>query len=56
MGLLDKLKKLLTGSSSSIKIREANRVTNYGGGVSKTNTASFKRAYIKKKKDEEEHA
>ena len=57
MGILNKIKELLTGgsqSSSVKKIREANRTTNYGGGVSTTDTASFKRAYIKKKREEEE--
>lgn len=38
MGVLDWLRKKLKGNSSSKKLKEANRVSNYGGGVSTKST------------------
>lgn len=55
MGILDRLKKLLTGTDKTKKIRDANRVTNYGGGVTAQSTkAEIRRSVIKQANQEEE--
>ena len=66
MGLLQKFKDWLTGdnkksSKQSKAIKEANRVSNYGGGGSKSvqktvessGSSSYRKAVVKQKKKEE---
>lgn len=62
MGILDWLKKKITGGSSSNKIKEANRTSYYGGGVSskktqneiKTSINAAQKKQEKKKKKEQQ--